>query len=106
MVDIAACSKQGLAYSGVAVELSSVEEWRLAEEVIIVEWEAESKEIPDYLLFLVSACEVQNGLFVEILMPDVSTLLHQIIQCFETGFLIADLNGSKEHIFPLMIDTL
>lgn len=106
VVDIAAGSKQSLADPSVAVELSSVEEWGLAEEVIIVEWKVEGEKIPDNLFLLVSTCEVQDSLFVEVLMPNVSALLHQIIQSFEASLLVTDLNGSEEHIFPLMIDTL
>lgn len=106
VVDIAACSKQGLAYPRISVELGCIEERCLAEEIIIVEWKVEGQKVPDYFLLLMSACEIQDGLFVEILMPDIPALLDQIVQSLLAGLLVADLNCPKEHIFALMVDTL
>lgn len=105
VVDIAACTEEGLAYPSVSVELCRIEERGLAEEVIIVEWKVEGQKVPDYFLFLVAACEVQDGLFVGILMPDIPALLDQIIQSLLAGLLVTDFNRPKEHIFPLMVDT-
>ena len=78
----------------------------MAEEVIVVEWKVEGEKVSHDLLLFVPACEVQNCLLVDVLMPDIPALLDQIVQSLQTGFLIVYLNGPKEHILPLMVDTL
>lgn len=106
VVDVAAGPQQCLADPGVAVELGGVEERGLAEEVIVVEGEVEGEKVPHDLFLLVPAGEVQDGLLVEVLVPDVSALLHQIVQRLQAGLLVADLDGPEEHILPLKVETL